>query len=338
MSAEISATNTPAVVSTVEEPTTTTAAAAVEAPVESVAADATITTNNETSEVVQETPAVETSTEENKPAVVEPTTSKSNTTGKRISVLLGKAKNFVDKKVTSSSEKKPVTPTKEPEASVELEAPVEELKSEKRKSILGNIFRSKSPVPAATSSKEVQKSEEPSASKEESKSEEPAVDKEKIQETSATTSSGAATTEEPNEPTTTAAAQKDYNVIDTLKKGPLGKFFNKKKETEQPKEENTVAVEPVTVPVAPKEEEPVAAEPTTTTSEPEETKRSGSPLGRRITQMFRGFSHKKKKEEGTSVAVTEEAPEEEEPVAVAATAVPVAAPVVPTTPAVQATA
>lgn len=101
-----------------------------------------------------------------------PTPSKSNTT-KRLSIFLGKAKNYVDKKV---HEKKPTSPKKEVAEPVELtaeptvetavvdpvveatveptveptaaaaeEAPVEEAKpkSEKRKSILAGIFRSK---------------------------------------------------------------------------------------------------------------------------------------------------------------------------------------------------
>jgi CO dehydrogenase/acetyl-CoA synthase beta subunit len=89
-------------------------------------------------------------------------------------------------------------------------------------------------------------------------------------------------------------------------------------------------VEPTTEPAA-----------VTTPAQPEE-KRAGSPLGRRITQMFRGFSHKKKApatEEKKEEEKKEEEKKEEEPVvAPAEESTPVAAPAAPAVPAVQATA
>ncbi|KAI7904218.1 uncharacterized protein BX663DRAFT_504333 [Cokeromyces recurvatus] len=265
-------------------------------------------------------------TEEAIKSVGEPTPSKSNATSKRLSAFLGKAKNFVDKKVVAERK----STVKESEVVVEPSAePLEEFKNEKRKSILGNIFRSKSPVPAA-SSKETEKSEELTSSKEESKSEE-LTDKGKIQETVAANTSA---TEEPNE----ASTHKDHNMMDTFKKGPLGKLFNKKKETEHHKEDTaptTEHVEPSTA--VSKEEQSTTIEPTTAVTnhtESEEVKRPGSPIGRRITQMFRGFSHKKKKEDETvaAAAAAEEtvaSQHEEEPATAAA---------VTTTPVVQATA
>jgi hypothetical protein len=133
----------------VEEPTTTTTEQVTEEPKTEEAAPA-----------ITEEPA--TTEEAATAAVASPVPSKSNTT-KRLSLFLGKAKTFVDK----VSEKKPVTAKKETEAAaavvpeaetttateepvaatteepVSREVTADRPKNEKRKSILGNIFRSK---------------------------------------------------------------------------------------------------------------------------------------------------------------------------------------------------
>lgn len=179
------------------EPTTTTPPpTSVDAPVTATTVDATPVASTVEEPTVVAAPVVEEPTTVDSPIVTEepvaattgaapaPTASKS-TTSKRLSLLLGKAKTFVDKKVSDkkptkkeaittevpeTTEVTPVVvateepivattetteiPTVETTTSVESteaaaapvlaeEAHVEKPKNEKRKSILGNIFRSK---------------------------------------------------------------------------------------------------------------------------------------------------------------------------------------------------
>ncbi|KAG2194144.1 hypothetical protein INT47_004214 [Mucor saturninus] len=271
-----------------------------------------------------------------------PSPSKSNPT-KRLSIFLGKAKSYVDKKV---HEKKPTSPKKEditePSTSaVESEAPahvepvaaavtepivvaepetttaeepVEEVKpkSEKRKSILAGIFRSKSPVhkeaevtPAAatTTTTVVAK---PEASDKEVQ-ETPAATDDAAADVAAASATGVVDEEAIVEPQT---HHEKENVIDQIKRGPLGKFFNKKKEVEHKEETPAeVATEEPTAAVV--EEEPaVAAVEAPVQPEEKPVSRPGSPLGRRITQMFRGFSSKKKVPTVEDVKKEEETAEE----------------------------
>ncbi|KAI9256401.1 hypothetical protein EDC94DRAFT_616359 [Helicostylum pulchrum] len=260
-----------------------------------------------------------------------PTTSKSNPTN-RLSLFLGKAKTFVDKKV---HEKKPALPKKdnteevtaadataEPvvadavvvEEPVAVEEPVTREvettkvpKTEKRKSILAGIFRSKSPV------KEVEKSEDVAAATPATTTVEEIANETTTTDKVETPAAAAAVVEE--EPVVAEHTEKE-NVLDQIKRSPLGKLFKQKKEAEH-KEAHTpeapVIAEPDVVVAAAVEETPVVVEDVV---EPaveapvaqEKVARSGSPLGRRITQMFRGFSSKKKV---PTVADTEDANKEE---------------------------
>lgn len=187
------------------EPTTATTTTAVDAPVTATVDATPVAPAPEAAAVtepaaVTEEPATTTETHVAEPAatteepaatteaVPAPAASKSTTTSKRLSLLLGKAKTFVDKKVSDKKPAKkeatkeateatetaeapvaaaveePVAATSEEPAAVAAEsteaaaavpasaaaattsaeeAHVEKPKNEKRKSILGNIFRSK---------------------------------------------------------------------------------------------------------------------------------------------------------------------------------------------------
>ncbi|KAI7894543.1 uncharacterized protein EV154DRAFT_498142 [Mucor mucedo] len=276
-----------------------------------------------------------------------PSPSKSNPT-KRLSIFLGKAKSYVDKKV---HEKKPTSPKKEdivepstsavesevpahvepvaaavtepivvaePETTT-AEEPVEEVKpkSEKRKSILAGIFRSKSPV-----HKEAEVT--PAAAATTTTVAKPEASDKEVQETPAAIGGGDVAAADVAAASATGVVDEEAivepqthhekeNVIDQIKRSPLGKFFNKKKEVEH-KEETPADVtteEPTAAVAAVVEEEPaVAAVEAPVQPEEKPVSRPGSPLGRRITQMFRGFSSKKKVPTVEDVKKEEEIAEE----------------------------
>ncbi|KAI8997492.1 hypothetical protein BDB01DRAFT_771307 [Pilobolus umbonatus] len=274
--------------------------------------------------------------------VEENTATRPNPT-KRLSLFLGKAKHFVDKvshppKKTAETPTTPpavedtpapvapvapvvapvvASPTEEtapvaPEHGEETEAVVVEESErpkhqDKRKSFLSGLFRSKSPV------KEVEKVEETHVKEDTpapEKVEAVAVKEEPVKESPVAEAEHTDATAEVTE--TSANKEHKDNVIDQIKRGPLAKFFNKKKEPTEHKEETTEVTETT--------EDAVTTTTTTVTTvtttehdakedapaQPEEkTSRPSSPLGRRITQMFR-LSHKKKTPPTTEAVVEED--------------------------------
>ncbi|KAG0164030.1 hypothetical protein DFQ28_010936 [Apophysomyces sp. BC1034] len=289
-----------------------------------------------------------------------PTPSRSATTAKRLSVLLNKAKKSFSnaaEKVTSedhhSKDKTPAIPaeTEEPaeipvsEVTPAAEQPVatatttttehaaaaaaapavETEKSEKRKSkFLNGIFsRSKSPA------KETESKPEETGPATAAAETEP-VAAEVTEENPTATTETTSPTAEHTETSATGTHKEQPNVIDQIKRHSfVNKLFGKKKEAEKHVSEEhptTEAAEesapaPESTPVAePKSDEPAAVpqeEPVKPTSRP------SSPLGRRLTHMFkRNKKEKKDKQEGSASSA-------EEPHAASAEATDAAAPVPP---------
>ncbi|KAI9282600.1 hypothetical protein BY458DRAFT_496736 [Sporodiniella umbellata] len=231
--------------------------------------------------------ATETPTAAHEESAPKPNPSKSNTT-KRLSLFL---KSFVGEKKPNG----PKSPVEENRAVVPQETALPEetepesdhkIKSEKRKSILGGLFRSKSPV------KEIEHNEAATPSvppKDEAPVEATKVSEEHTAHTehstaptaavAATAAAAAAThNKEEHEAEEPRKEHKD-NVIDQIKRSSIGKFFNKKKEVTKEESEDADHVAS-----ASEQDEP-------------KTSRPSSPLGRSLTHLFRGKSTKKKTED-----------------------------------------